>query len=114
MTPPHTGNSDRARSTSDDSKTYRSTRSSSRRSKSRRYQSTDDSSDEDVDFTGDGGAEMGEYLHQIHEVPEFKLLNATPGSKWQHLDHWGRSKGSRAPGTRAKSRCNGFASSSTR
>ncbi|KAG6621956.1 uncharacterized protein IUM83_07500 [Phytophthora cinnamomi] len=38
----------------------------------------DDSSDEEADFTGDGGAQMGEYLRQIREVTESELLNATP------------------------------------
>ncbi|KAJ8571725.1 hypothetical protein ON010_g5108 [Phytophthora cinnamomi] len=78
VTPLPTGNSDRARRTTDDSKPYRSTRSSSGRSKSRRYKSTDDSSDDEAVFTGDGRAQTNEYLRQIHEVTEFELLNATP------------------------------------
>ncbi|KAG6623927.1 uncharacterized protein IUM83_02077 [Phytophthora cinnamomi] len=71
VTPPPTCNSDRAGRTTDDSKSARSTKSGSGRSKSRRYQSTDDLSDEEADFTGDEGAQMGEYLRQIREISAF-------------------------------------------
>ncbi|KAG6622358.1 uncharacterized protein IUM83_05252 [Phytophthora cinnamomi] len=78
VTPPTTGYSDRAGRTTDDSKSARGMKSNSRRSTNLRSGPTDDSSDEEADFTGDGGAQMGEYLRQIREVTESELLNATP------------------------------------
>ncbi|KAG6610540.1 uncharacterized protein IUM83_06545 [Phytophthora cinnamomi] len=78
VTPPTTGNSDRAGHTTDDSKSAKGTKSSSGRIMIRRSGPTDDSSDEEADFNGDGRAQMGECLRQIREVTESELLNATP------------------------------------
>ncbi|GMF33964.1 unnamed protein product [Phytophthora lilii] len=54
---------------------------SSGRGSRRRFPLSNDSSDDDDDsneFTGDGGAQMNEYLRQIREVTETERQNVTP------------------------------------
>ncbi|GMF34579.1 unnamed protein product [Phytophthora lilii] len=69
------------RTTADNSGETRRTNRSSGRGSRRRFQLSSDSSDDDDEsneFTGDGGAQMNEYLRQIREVTETEMQNVTP------------------------------------
>ncbi|GMF38645.1 unnamed protein product [Phytophthora lilii] len=81
VTPKSVNHNEHVRTTADNSgETRRPNRSSGRGSR-RRFPLSNDSSDDDDDsnkFTGDGGAQMNEYLRQIREVTETEKQNVTP------------------------------------
>ncbi|EGZ27024.1 hypothetical protein PHYSODRAFT_320882 [Phytophthora sojae] len=78
VTPPATTRTDRVARGAEDSKVTRSSLRSTGRRSSRKSRYADDSSDDHDDFTGDGGAQMDEYLRQIREVSDAETVNPTP------------------------------------
>ncbi|GMF36156.1 unnamed protein product [Phytophthora lilii] len=81
VTPKSANRTERVRAAADNSADTRRMNKGSGRSSRRRFQLSDDSFDDDDDsykFTGDGGAQMKEYLRQIREVTEMESQNVTP------------------------------------
>ncbi|GMF66476.1 unnamed protein product [Phytophthora lilii] len=81
VTPKSVNHNEHVRTTADNLGETRRTNRSSGRGSRQRFPLSNDSSDDYDDsneFTGDGGAQMNEYLRQIREVTETEMQNVTP------------------------------------
>ncbi|GMF42269.1 unnamed protein product [Phytophthora lilii] len=117
VTPKSVNHTEHVRTSGDNSGETRCTNRSSGRGSRRRFQLSNDSSDDDDDsneFTGNGGAQMNEYLRQIREVTDTEMQNVTPRVEVATHRPLGQIKAFSGLRTTVKTPCSGCELSSTR